>query len=102
MVYYGKNCEKTIVQLNFTENYGISIYEGKKMVKYQKLRNFYLRMEKNHGNIQNNWSIEVWFAMEKLLYYGKKIWYYTENYGTLIYHGKAIYIYGTMEKTMVL
>ena len=28
-------------------------------------------------------------------YYGKKLWYYTENYGTLIYNGKK---YGTMEK----
>ena len=25
----------------------------------------------------------------------KKLWYYTENYGTLIYYGKN---YGTMEK----
>ena len=29
----------------------------------------------------------------------KKLWYYTENYGTLIYYGKN---YGTLEKTMVL
>ena len=29
----------------------------------------------------------------------KKLWYYTENYGTLIYYEKN---YGTMEKTMVL
>ena len=28
-----------------------------------------------------------------------KKWYYTENYGTLIYFGKN---YGTKEKTMVL
>ena len=36
---------------------------------------------------------------KKLWYYGKKPWYYTENYGTLIYYGKNN---GTMEKTMVL
>ena len=41
--------------------------------------------------------------MEKLCYYGKtivprkKLWYYTENYGTLIYYGKN---YGAMEKTI--
>ena len=29
----------------------------------------------------------------------KKLWYYTENYGTLINYGKN---YGTIEKTMVL
>ena len=29
----------------------------------------------------------------------KKLWYYTENYGTLNYYGKN---YGTVEKTMVL
>ena len=50
--------------------------------------------------------------MGKLWYYGKKamvlwekLWYYTENYGTLIYYGKLWYYgknYGTMEKTMVL
>ena len=37
--------------------------------------------------------------MEELWYYGKtmvqwkKLWYYTENYGTLIYYGKN---YGTI------
>ena len=36
---------------------------------------------------------------KKLWYYGKHLWYYTENYGTLIYYGKN---YGTMEKTMEL
>ena len=29
----------------------------------------------------------------------KKLWYYTENYGTLIYYGKN---YGNIDKTMVL
>ena len=32
---------------------------------------------------------------KKLWYFLKKIWYYTENYGSLIYNGKN---YGTMEK----
>ena len=45
-------------------------------------------MEKNYGTME-----------KKLWYYGKKLFYYTENYGTLIYYGKN---YGTMEKTMVL
>ena len=42
---------------------------------------------------------------KKLWYYGKtmilyrKIWHYTENYGSLIYYGKK---YGIMERTMVL
>ena len=37
--------------------------------------------------------------MEKTMVLWEKLWYYTENYGTLIYYGKN---YGTMEKTMVL
>ena len=28
-----------------------------------------------------------------------KLWYFTKNYGTLIYYGKN---HGTMEKTMIL
>ena len=34
-----------------------------------------------------------------LWYYGKKLWYYTENNGTLIYYGKLWYYgknYGTI------
>ena len=34
---------------------------------------------KNFGTIPK--TLEVWFTIEK-------IWYYTENYGTLIYDGK--------------
>ena len=37
--------------------------------------------------------------MKKTMVPWKKLWYYTENYGTLIYNEKN---YGTMEKTMVL
>ena len=33
--------------------------------------------------------------MEKNMLLWKKLWYYTENYGTLIYYAKN---YGTMEK----
>ena len=33
--------------------------------------------------------------MEKTMVLWKKLWYYTENYGTLIYYGKN---YATMEK----
>ena len=34
-------------------------------------------------------------TMEKTMVLWKKLWYYTENYGTLIYFGKN---YGTMGK----
>ena len=49
--------------------------------------------------------MELWFTMknygtmEKTMVLWKKLWYYTEKYGTLIYYGKN---FGTMEKTMVL
>ena len=33
------------------------------------------------------------------IYYGKKLWYYTENYGTLIYEVKTMVLY---DKTMKL
>ena len=33
--------------------------------------------------------------MENTMVLMNKLWYYTENYGTLIYYGKN---YGTMEK----
>ena len=36
-------------------------------------------------------------TMEKVMVLWKKLWYYIENYGTLIYYGKN---YGTMEKTV--
>ena len=54
---------------------------------------------------QNYWCFEQTYSLRTLTYYGKtmvlwkKLWYYTENYGTLIYFGKN---YGTMEKIMVL
>ena len=38
-------------------------------------------------------------TMGKTTVLWKKLWYYTENYGTLIYYGKN---YGTLEKAMVL
>ena len=38
--------------------------------------------------------------MEKAMELWKKLWYYTENYGTLIYTMEKNY--GTMEKIMVL
>ena len=64
-------------------------------------------------------ALELKFTMEKLKHHGKpvvslknygimekktlvlwkKLWYFTENYGTLILFGKH---YGTMEKTMAL
>ena len=70
-------------------------------------------MEKTMEIYQNNWSFELTYSFRTLIYYEKtmvlwkknygtmenKLWYYTENYGTLIYYGKN---YGTMEKTMVL
>ena len=34
-------------------------------------------------------------TIEKTMVLWTKLWYYTENYGTLIYYGKN---YGTMEK----
>ena len=44
--------------------------------------------KKNYGTMEK--SMELW----------KKLWYYTENYGTLILNGKKNS--GRMEKTMVL
>ena len=66
-------------------------------------------MEKTLGNIPKQLkplhkfiALELWFTKEKLWQYGKKnygcvekLWYYTENYGTLIYYGKND---GTIEK----
>ena len=31
--------------------------------------------------------------MEKTMVLWKKIWYYTENYGTLIYYGKTMVLW---------
>ena len=49
------------------------------------------------------WNFDIlWKTMvlwKKTMVLWKKLWYYSENYGTLIYYGKN---YGTMEKTMVL
>ena len=43
--------------------------------------------------------------MEKTMVLYRKLWYYTENYGTLIYYDKNYGTmeknYGTMEKTIV-
>ena len=44
-------------------------------------------------------TMENYGTMEKTMVLWKKLWYHTENYGTLIYYGKN---YGTVEKTMVL
>ena len=44
-------------------------------------------------------NMENYGTMEKTMVLWKKLWYYPENYGTLIYYEKN---YGTMEKTMVL
>ena len=64
---------------------------------------------KNNDTIPK--TMELCYAMKKTimvlnrklrnfdLLLKKKLWYYTEIYGTLIYYGKN---YGTMEKTMVL
>ena len=43
--------------------------------------------------------MENYGTMEKTMVLWNKVWYYTENYGTLIYYEKN---YGTMEKSMVL
>ena len=58
------------------------------------LRNFNL-LWKNYGIRKKNCDTMGKKAM--VLY--RKLWYYTENYGTLIYHEKN---YGTMENTMLL
>ena len=89
----------------YTENYGTSIYEENKHGRLPKLRNFDLYWKKllNYTKIievLNRFiALELWFTMDKLWYYGKtmvlwkKLWYYTENYGTMIYYGKN---YGTI------
>ena len=67
---------------------------------------------------ENNWGFEQIYSfktlillwknygtMEKTMVLWTKLWYYTENYGTLIYYGKLWYYgknYDTMDKTMVL
>ena len=36
------------------------------------------------------------------IYYGKKLWYYTENYGTFFYKQLWLYNLDCVEKTMML
>ena len=43
--------------------------------------------------------MENYGTMKKTIILWIKLWYYTENYGTLINYGKN---FGTMEETMVL
>ena len=74
--------KKKYCKLQFTTVNDYSLLHFKTMV----LWNFDL-LWKNYGTMKK--SMVLW----------KKLWYYTENYGTLIYYGKN---YGTMEKTMVL
>ena len=89
----------------YTENYGTSIYEEKKHGGLPKTKRLWFIMEETMEIYQNNWIFEQISSFKTLIYYGKtmvlwtKLWYYTENYGTLIYYGKN---YGTMKKTMVL
>ena len=77
----------------------------RKHVRLPKTKKLWFIMEKTKEIYQTNWSFEQNYSFRTLIYYGKtmvlwkKLWYYTENYGTLIYYGKN---YGTMEKTMVL
>ena len=53
--------------------------------------------EKNYGTIPK--IMELWFGMENIYYYGKTLWYYTENHVTLICYGKYILLW---KNTMVL
>ena len=39
--------------------------------------------------------------MVKTMVLWKKLWYYTENYGTLIYYGKLLWYYGKNYGTIV-
>ena len=115
MENYG-TMEKTMVLRTklwyYTKNYGTLIYEEKKHGRLLKTKRLWFIMEKTMEKYQNNWvlnrfiALELWFTMEKIMILWektmvlyRKLWYYTENYGTLIYYGKN---YGTMEKTMVL
>ena len=43
----------------YTENYGTSIYEGKKRVDYQKLRNVHLQciIGKKYGNVPKQFKL---------------------------------------------
>ena len=57
---------------------------------------------------QHNLSFEQTYSLRTLIYYGKtmvlwkkKLWYYTENYGTLIYYGKKLWYYGKNYGTIV-
>ena len=97
----------------YTENYGTSIYEEKNHGRLPKTKKLLLIMEKSKYTkiikVLNRFiALELWNfdllwqnygTMEKTMVLYRKLWYYTENYGTLIYYGKN---FGTMEKTMVL
>ena len=52
--------------------------------------------------VQNYGTIKIWFTLGKLWYYTfgllwKKLWYFTEKYGTLIYYRKVIVVYRISE-----
>ena len=94
VVYYSLLYFKTMVLCNFDllwktmvlwkklwyyiDNYGSSIYEGKKLVDYRRLRNFTKIIE----------VFEQIFSLRTLIYY-------EQNNGTMEKN------YGTMEKSMV-
>ena len=97
--------DKTLV---LTENHGTSIYEGKNLVDYQKLRNIDLQSKKKYGNIPKKLkffnkfiALEHWFTFEKLCNYGKnydtmeKLWYY-ENISDIL--PKTMELWLTMAK----
>ena len=94
MIYYGKLWYYGKKLWYYTENYGISIYVGKNIVDYQKLRNFDIQW-KNYGNVQKQF-LKKNYTLRTLIYYGKtmvqrkKQWYYEKKN------------YGAMEKTMIL
>ena len=55
--------------------------------------------KKNYTILQNYGTMELWFTMknygtmEKTMVLWKKLWYYTENYGTSIYEEKNMVDY---------
>ena len=89
----------------YTENYRTSIYEVIKHCRLTNTKKLWFIIEQTMEIYQYYWSFEQTYSLRTLIYYGKtmvlwkKLWYYIENYGTLIYYGKN---YATMEKTMVL
>ena len=78
----------------YTENYGPLIYEDKNHGELPKTKRLWLIMENTMEIYQNNWSFGQIYSFRTLIYYGetmvlyRKLWYYTENYGTLINYGK--------------